>query len=191
MLSLRKLIWCCLFPGKGAPFSWVRWQREQSGNAGSERFACELLVSVLYSFVINDVPVNFRTSLMFPVNCFYVNPWSLPFVQVSAPSTRGMGVGKGGSEQVTHGFEGITASTKLGSTIPKAQHKGKQSSGRLIGYIICDKFSYFQLSKCFWKEEKEKKAADILLDCSIYGNTCWCSKSTERGLEPLFIISAI
>lgn len=44
-------------------------------------FACEL-PSLLYNFVVNifAVTINFFISLLFPVICSYLNPWSPSFV---------------------------------------------------------------------------------------------------------------
>lgn len=92
--------------------------------------------SFLYTFLINIVAatVCFLISLMFPVNCSYLELWCLPFVHPVLLCGHlgwwGAQEGEKGSKRVTVWFGKSWGETKLWSTILKPRQMGKTSTKR-------------------------------------------------------------
>lgn len=93
----------------------------------------------LYVFLINIVAATacFLISLLFPVNCSYLELWSVPFTHpVLLPGyLEGVGGRSGGGSGASKwqcGLESLGRRTKLWSTIPKPQQMGKTNEKRAL-----------------------------------------------------------
>lgn len=95
-------------------------------------FAYESL-SFLYTFVIIFLFILgfFSFSLLFPVNCFYLKPWSSPFVSpiLNSILLHQKGRRNRGVRVQCVVRESLSGSTELGSSFPKPQHRHKQRWG--------------------------------------------------------------
>lgn len=103
-----------LFQGGGVPFLLSKEASRAVQYVLSRVFLCELF-SPLISSVISSAAVTilFLMQSMFPVNCSYLNPCSLPFVPPVCCKEEGR------EEQVAHSFSG---STKWVNSTPKPWH---------------------------------------------------------------------
>lgn len=103
--------------------SWVDWWREQSGIVRGDHSSANSSLHAPSVIRIVDITANYLISLLFPVNCSYLNLWTLPFVSPAPLSTlpeeEGVRVrGDVREKQV----ECFSKNTKLGNTIPKRWH---------------------------------------------------------------------
>lgn len=109
-----------------APFGWVNGQREASAFVyflGKFHVDWFFFCTLCHKYVA--VTVCFLILLLFPVNCCYLNLWSLPFVPSISLSSALTGRQERGP---VHGFNG---STKLEYIITKSQQCGTQEDKQL------------------------------------------------------------
>lgn len=100
------------FPGRGEGVP--SWSCILGGESSSSN--CSLLVHSIIS--IFAVSVHFLTSLPFPVNSSYLNPWSLPFVPLISLSIPPQGIG----ELVSRAWFGVVSVGPLNWGAPFLNH---------------------------------------------------------------------
>lgn len=105
---------------KGSLWSWVDWWREHSGIVRGEHSSANSSLHPPSVITIVDITANFLISVLFPVNCSYLNLWTLTFVSptpLSIPPE-----GEGWYERKANYLGCFNGNTKLGNTIPKPWH---------------------------------------------------------------------
>lgn len=120
--------------------------RRHDGLSGVFLGSLSIKVSFLTPSVITigSVTVCFLISLLFPVNCSYLRPWSLPFVPPVSFSNRG---GEGEVNMWHIVWCGFSRNIKFDNAIPKPWHTNTHQK--------CNQWHYYcHVSLCMFAESK-------------------------------------